>query len=185
MGVDSYMSLPPQVTPVQMCEWCNVAGSRSAMPCSSFTSGCFPAPFCRCSLFCCLGAPTGKRFFARQTPHCIIRTSAQGFLPLLLRFSILLVDVDPGTRSVSHRLHSECLIAGDSLIWLFKDTPRRCDSRRRAMGACAMGKPWEAPCRADTPGSCVDWASSALSEFSRETAVSACFALGSSVAWCI
>lgn len=53
------------------------------------------------------GAPMGNLFLPPQTLHWTTSTSAQGFRPPLLAFSILWVAVRPGMRIVLQLLHKE------------------------------------------------------------------------------
>lgn len=73
----------------------------------------------------CRFAPTGNRFCAWHTLHSTTRTSAQGFLPPRLKFSILLDEVLPGIKMALQRLQMECLTSCDSRICDFIETDCR------------------------------------------------------------
>ena len=79
----------------------------------------------------CLFAARGNLRTKAQVLHFWIRTSAQGFLPPLLLFSMLDVLVDPSSSIESQFLQIECFITGDIRIWLLWETARRSNTSRR------------------------------------------------------
>jgi hypothetical protein len=88
----------------------------------------------RSFLLFCFGAPTGTLDLFPHDVHVVTFTSAHGLLPPLLRFSIEVVDVVPGIRSISQCLQIECLTMEVRRIWDFKETDRRWERTRRVRG---------------------------------------------------
>ena len=86
----------------------------------------------------CLGASTGNRRSPPQVRHLLTRTSAHGFLPPLLWFSISSVQLFPSMRKVSQYLQMVCFKAGDRRIWLLSEIARAFVSRRRERACLAI-----------------------------------------------
>lgn len=89
---------------------------------SPTTSSAESALGLRFALLDCFVAPTGNLFFAPQNVQPTTMTSAHGFLPPLLAFSMVCVAVRPGISTVLHVLQMVRFKSAESLTWLFRDT---------------------------------------------------------------
>lgn len=82
----------------------------------------------------CLVVERGNLLATPQVLHLCTITSAQGFLPPLLLFSISFVHVEFSISTVLQFLQKECLTAGDNRTWALSETARRSRTRRRDRG---------------------------------------------------